>query len=167
MDRQRNKKEKEVQRSMRRKNAFWRIIGYLREYFLIILVLVGVGAFMNWKHDGQVIQSVKDYWENFDNPNYANRGKEPAGHRQEIIVEGQTSQQTAVPVVDIQGDLVRDGEQYVIIKHNGKEYTIKTGESFDNGKYIVTGISKQEMEITDSNGNYFYYAIPNRQRIKK
>ena len=167
IDRKRSQSAKEEIRAMRKKSRIANILGYFREYSLIIILIIGVAGFMTWRHDGQIIQTAKDYFENFDNPNYANRGKEPTNYKRDVIVESQPNQQAMVPVIEIQGELKRDGEQFIIFKYNNKEYTQQIGDSFANGKYIITGISKKELEISDTNGNYFYYEIPNRQYIKK
>lgn len=167
MDRRREMYIKAEMKANRRKRRF-DFLKYVREYAIVLLAVFTIGGVFVWKHDGNVIQNTIDYFENFDNPNFANRGKEPLNYRRDIVVEDHGSkQQSLVPVINIEGELKRDGADFIIFKHNGKEYTLQVGETFADGKYILTGISNKEMEVTDNDGNYFYYEIPNRRHVKK
>ncbi len=161
MDRKRNDKNRirmEEQRKRQKESKLLSVSIELTKVFLVILVIcLGFIA----THRGNLIQEAKDYFENFQNPNYTNRGKPPIRYNRDVILEKEEAQ-TLIPVIDIQGQLTRDGEKFVIFNHDEISYTKTTGDSFAKGKYRIGEINDKELEITDGYGNYFYYDMPQR-----
>ena len=118
--------DREGREKFQTESVFWnrrrrrkRFVSLVMEYGRVILVIALAVGIFTWKHDGHFIQDTLDYFENFGMPNCVNRGKEPVNPKTDILVENK-SEQALVPIIDIQGQLTRDGENFVIFQYKVK-----------------------------------------------
>ncbi len=156
MDRKRDEAVKGELRRTRRKLTMDNLKEKILEYSKIFLLFGLIIAGLIWKHDGNIVQNTIDYFENFTNPDYVNRGKQ--NYQKDVILESKESQ-TLIPVIEVQGQLKRDGSDYIIFQYNNKVYTKTIGESFADEKFRVSNITKEEIEVVDTDGNFFYYSL--------